>query len=326
MQLSNKIKNKLESLTQLPSIPIVMSEVLNAVDNDNISTKAIASIIEKDQSLTAKVLRVANSPFYGFSRRIATIDLAIVIMGLNTIKEIVLSLLVKRLIVKTKNSIFDIKSFWNYSLFCGAASRVLARKMEYRLVGEAFVAGLMHDVGYLIMAELFPREFMAIRKLQSQKINSLYDFEYEVIGNSHTELGEWFADKWSLPPKICNAILYHHSTYDKVLENEEDRMKNKVVDAEKEKKRIKFHSSDSPQINDEIPQQLTVIVALSEWFAQELGFKAWANETKRPNLYLADLLIEEFSTNDMLNEESAIEMLKLEIIEEFEKASVLNED
>src|SRR6056297_2003177 len=115
--LNAKIKKKLDSLINLPTVPTVIAEVLEAANNTELSAKSLASIIEKDQALTAKTLRVANSPFYGFSRRIATIDLAIVLLGLNTIKEISLTMALKKFFAKTDKRLFDPSSFWNYSVF-----------------------------------------------------------------------------------------------------------------------------------------------------------------------------------------------------------------
>ena len=121
--LDKKIQKKLESSSQVPTIPHVITQVLNAVEDENLSALALASIIEQDQSLTMRVLTVANSPIYGFSRRISTIDLAIVVMGLKTIKEIVLSLAIQRFFARVRKDLFDTRDFWQYSVFCGAASR-----------------------------------------------------------------------------------------------------------------------------------------------------------------------------------------------------------
>ncbi len=171
--LDPKIQKKLDSIVELPTIPTVMSQVLAALDNPKLSANQLASLIERDQTLTAKVLKVANSPFYGFARKISTIDLAVVILGINVLKEIVLSLLIQKFFSRLSKSMFDVKSFWNYSLFCGAAAKLLARKLGYKLAGEAFVAGLMHDLGILIIIENFRKQFGEIRKLQKVKNISL---------------------------------------------------------------------------------------------------------------------------------------------------------
>jgi len=212
--LSTTIRKRLDRLTELPAVPFVISELLNSLEDQNIKAKSIASLIERDQTLTARVLRVANSPFYGFVRKISTIELAVVLLGLNTIKEIVVSLILQRLFTKAKPGLLEIHLFWQYSVFCGTCSRMLARRMGYRLAGEAFVAGLMHDIGILIINEYFSKQMLEIKKLQGLKNISLTDAEKIVLDNTtHCDIGAWFAEKWNLPDQLCDAIRFHHSTF-----------------------------------------------------------------------------------------------------------------
>lgn len=309
--LDPKIRRKLESLTQIPTIPFVITQVLNAVDNENLSASALASIIEKDQALTMRVLTVANSPFYGFSRRISTIDLAIVILGLNTIKEIVLSLAIQKFFANVRRDIFDVKAFWRYSVFCGAAGRVIARKLNYRLVGEAFVAGLIHDIGILILIQYFPTQFNEIRKKQAYYDFTFVEAELEVIKCTHSDIGAWLAKKWKLPEHIEQSVQFHHLSY----------VQAKITHLKQKRRRI-----NDKNIQEDFDQPLTTIVALSEWFAREMGFKEWAlEEVKGSNLFLADQLIEEMRDHDLLSPDSVIEIIKQEITDEYQKATVLNE-
>lgn len=309
--LSPKIQKKLESLTTLPTIPYVISEVLGAVDNTNISAGKIGRLIEKDQALTAKVLSVANSPFYGFSRKISTIDLAIVVIGLNSIKEIVLSLVIQKFFASAKKDVFDINSFWKYSVFSGSSSRVIARKLGYKLAGEAFVVGLMHDIGILILTQFFPSQFRDIRVLQKTNDISLTEAEKTIIDCTHCDIGAWFCKKWNLPEQLYHAILNHHTSYleFRMMLEELENSKNPVY------KNISFAETEQP---------LTAIVALSEWFAAEMGFKTWAMEKSPSPLFLAAEIIEEIREHDVLSPESAIEVLKQEIMEEYRKAEVFN--
>lgn len=305
--LDPKIQKKLDALTELPTIPTVMSQVLSALDNPNLSATQLASIIERDQTLTAKVLRVANSPFYGFARRISTIDLAVVILGINVLKEIVLSLLVQKFFSRLSKNMFDVKSFWNYSLFCGSSARLIARKLGYKLAGEAFVAGLMHDLGILIIIENFRKQFGEIRKLQKTKGMSLVEAEMEILQATHSEVGLWLAEKWNLPPRLCLAIKNHHLSYKKLLPKD----KNSALAED-----VNFH---------EIEEPLTAIVSLSEWFAQEMGFKEWDKNYTRPDYYLSSELFEDLSDEDILHPESAFELLKKEMVEEYQKAAVISD-
>ena len=300
--LNEKILKKLESLRDLPTIPIVISEVLELIDNPKISAYQLAQIIEKDQALTARVLRIANSPYYGFSRKISTIDLAIVIMGFNTLKEIVLSLVIRRFFSKVTNKIFNIKSFWHYGLFCASSSRLLAKKLGYKIVGEAFVAGLMHDIGILIIAEYFSEEFKKIKYLVENNGIDIIDAEFKILGNTHTQIGSWIAEKWNLPEQIINAINNHHTNYKRFLPKEE----------------FSFNF-------DRIDEQLTAIVSISEWLSAFLGFKDWIIEKKQPEFYLSDELFPQLSVYDFLDSESSFFALKQELIEEYNKAGIFSE-
>lgn len=300
--LESRVAKKLESIRDLPSVPIVISEVLSAIDNPNMSAYKLAQIIEKDQGLTARVLRVANSPFYGFSKRISTIDLAIVIMGFNALKEIVLSLVIRRFFSKVSAHIFDTKAFWHYGLFCASTSRLLARKLGYKIAGEAFVAGLMHDLGVLVIVEYFPNDFIKIKELtESGKMDRL-SAEVEILGSTHSDIGEWIADKWNLPSQISRSIKLHHVNFKKLKHN------------------------DSKQINfDEIEEPLSAIVSLSEWFAGMLGYKNWINEKQNIEYYLSEELFPELSEHEFLDPASAFFSLKQELIDEYNKASIYSE-
>ncbi len=300
--LESRISKKLESIRDLPTIPIVISEVLSAIDNPNMSAYKLAQMIEKDQGLTARVLRVANSPFYGFSKRISTIDLAIGIMGFNAIKEIVLSLVIKRFFSKIASKVFDIKSFWHYGLFCASTSRVLARKLGYKIAGEAFVAGLMHDLGVLVIAEYFSEDFKKIKALTESGELDRIEAERVVLGCTHSDIGEWIAEKWNLPNQISRTIKLHHINF------------------------TKLSNSNSKQVNfDEIEEQLTAIVSLSEWFSSLLGYKNWIIEKKTIEFYLSEELFPELSEHDFLDSDSAFFSLKQELIEEYNKASIYSE-
>ena len=227
--LNEQARVKLARLRELPTIPHIMAEVLRAMEDPDISASKLAKIIEKDQSLTAKILKSANSPLYGFVRRISTIDLAIVVLGLNTIREIVLSLVIYKFFAKIDPKYFNVKAFWEYSVFCGSTSKLMARKLGYRLAGEAFVAGLMHDVGILILVEYFENDYKKIFNISyTDKISEL-EAERQVLGFTHAEIGYWLAEKWNLPDPLCQAILHHHTHYSAFLKTEKLLQKQLIL-------------------------------------------------------------------------------------------------
>ncbi|MBX3042626.1 MAG: HDOD domain-containing protein [Candidatus Kapabacteria bacterium] len=303
--LNKSVLHKLESIRNLPTMPIIVSEVLSAVDNPKSSAASLAKIIEKDQALTARVLRIANSPFYGYTRKISTIDLAIVIMGFNTLKEIVLSIVIQRFFSKVNTNVFNLKDFWQYGLFSGSAARLLSRKLGYKLAGEAFVAGLMHDIGVLIIAEYFTTKFKEIKQyIATHKVN-LLDAEQAVLGCTHSEIGAWIADKWNLPDKMVKAIQNHHINFSYFSKNAGAGMDDDIL--------------------SEIDQPLTAMVSLAEWFAQILGFKNWIDEPTTPEYYLSSEVFGDFSINDIMDSESAMFALRTELLDEFAKANIFNE-
>ncbi len=296
---------KLESLKQLPMLPSTAAEALHLIDNPRTSAGALGKIIERDQALVARVLKIANSPFYGFPREISTIDLAIVVLGFDAIKETILSLVIQGVFAHTRSAQLNIQEFWKYSIFCGAAARYLARRLGYRLAGEAFVAGLMHDIGVLIIAQSFPRELDSIRDEQRTRGFTLTEAEHHVLAATHCEIGAWLAERWNLPKQLINAIAYHHVT----PLNTAFLEKPETADATDE-------TADHP---------LTSIVALTEWFADHLGFKQWAQEQRGSELNIPQHVMEKIGAHDVLDPGSAIEALKPALLEEYEKASILRD-
>lgn len=292
---------KLESLQQLPMLPSTAAEALQLIDSPRTSAGMLGRIIERDQALAARVLKIANSPFYGFPREISTIDLAIVVLGFDAIKETILSLVIQGVFAHTRSPQLNIQDFWKYSLFCGSSARLLARRLGYRLAGEAFVAGLMHDIGVLIIAQAFPRELEAIRREQHLRGLSLVEAEQRVLAATHCEIGAWLAERWNLPEQLIRAIAFHHTAPDTL------------------------QTPDTPGQNSDDPGPLTSIVALTEWFADHLGFKQWAKEPRPSELYIPAEVMDTIGAHDILDPGSAIEALKPALIEEYEKASILRD-
>ncbi|MGE5479729.1 MAG: HDOD domain-containing protein [Chloroflexota bacterium] len=300
--INSRLLYKLESIREIPTIPTVTNEILASLDNPSIGAGAIAKLIEHDQSLTVRVLRVANSPFYGFSRTINTVELAIIIMGVNTIREIILSLVIQKFFLRIRLSVFDIKSFWQYTLFCGACSRLLARKLGYRLAGEAFIAGLMHDVGILIIVEHFTQQYLQIKDIVTRKNLTYTQAEEIALGATHCEIGAWLAERWNFPERFCQATANHHTPY------------------------VNLNPQNDGAVDfDEIDQPVTAIVSIAEWLAADMGFKSWSDERVPPPLYLGDEIFHDAQSDDIYEDNTALDLLKKEIMEEFERTFVFNE-
>lgn len=210
-----RIKRITESIIGLPTLPTIVSKMIELVDNPRTSAASLARLISTDQTLTARILKLANSAYYGFPKEISTVNMAIVVLGFNTVKDMGLSLSVFDVFKKNQEngSVFDISRFWEHSIGCGVASRMLARSYCYRNASEAFVAGLLHDIGKIILNQYFHNEFTQIMDMVAQG-NTLEFSEELIIGTNHAQVGAWLAEKWNLPEIISKTILYHHQPWD----------------------------------------------------------------------------------------------------------------
>ena len=192
----SRIKRITESIIGLPTLPTVVSKMIELVDSPRTSAASLARLISTDQALTAKILKLANSAYYGFPREISTVNMAIVILGFNTVKDMGLSLSVFDVFKNTESTdSFDISRFWEHSVACGVAARMLARSYRSRYAGEAFVAGLLHDIGKVILNQYFHTEFLEIMNLTAHHALTLEEAEDKVIGTRHTQVGAWLAEK-----------------------------------------------------------------------------------------------------------------------------------
>jgi HD-like signal output (HDOD) protein len=212
-----RIRRITESVIGLPTLPTVISKMIELVDNPKTSAASLARLISTDQSLTARILKLANSAYYGFSREISTVNMAIVVMGFNAVKDMGLSLSVFD-VFKESNSVreFDISRFWEHSIGCGVASRLLAHRYHHRIAGEAFVAGLLHDIGKVILDQYAHKDFQDILSRVFERQESLDYAEMAVVGAGHGEIGGWLAEKWRLPIIIAETLKLHHAPWEAV--------------------------------------------------------------------------------------------------------------
>jgi len=205
------LKNQVQNIINLPPLPNITMEIIGMIDNPNINVQTLSKAIAKDQVITSKVLKVANSPFFSYPRIISTIDFAITILGYEAVKEIVLSASYIGHFKNYKNDQFNTESFWLHLTSSSVISREIAKSIKYPLVGEAFIAGLIHDMGIFIMSQFFQKEFNQLLELTSKEDKNLLDIENEIFGATHTEIGSWLLEKWNFPPQLVEAVKYHHT-------------------------------------------------------------------------------------------------------------------
>ena len=200
----------LDKIEEIPTLPTIYTKVSNLMSNPNSSVIEIARVIEVDQALTSKILRIVNSSFFGFNRKIISINQAIVLMGFNTIRNTVLSVTVFNSFSDIANNNFDLRQFWRHSIATGIISSILDNKLGAGYKDETFVAGLLHDMGKIIMNKYFENEFSETLSFAKNNQLSFYESERKVVGFSHDEVGEYISEKWKLPFSLVEAIALHH--------------------------------------------------------------------------------------------------------------------
>jgi len=210
--LLEKIKKTIKEIRSLPTLPTVALQVMDLLSNPKTSVQDLSKIISLDQSLSTTTLKLVNSAYYGFPRQISTINHALVILGFNEIRNITFAISVLRAFPETFTSgVFNRKKFWQHSIGCGLAAKIIAETLRYRASGEAFIAGLIHDVGKIILEQYLHPSFLEVIKIVRSEKLSMFEAERKVLKITHAEIGAWLAREWNLPPRIEEAIKFHHT-------------------------------------------------------------------------------------------------------------------
>ncbi len=199
-------------IRDLPSLPSIVLELLAAMDQDNASIGFLAERISQDQALTAKTLRLANSSFYGMPAAVTTVQQAIAILGLGTVRMLVAAASIKQTFNQETNAGFNFKQFWQYAIATAICAKSLAPGMGIA-PGMAFITGLLHDVGQLVLAMQFPILYTAVLAQVAADDCALLDAERAVMGIDHARVGGALAAHWSFPQMMHDAVEGHHADH-----------------------------------------------------------------------------------------------------------------
>jgi len=217
-----KLRAVTDKITSLPTLPKVITEITSLMQNPRTSAEEVGRAITMDQALASKVLRLVNSAFYGFPGRINTITHAIVILGFNTVKNIVLTASVfDKLGGHGEQDGFNLEKFWMHSIGTGVIAKEIAKKVNFRFHEESFLAGLLHDIGKIILFKFLPEEFASVQAILQKEDILILDAEKRALDLTHNEIGSWLSQRWNLPEDLRAAILYHHAP---VLANQHKTM------------------------------------------------------------------------------------------------------
>ena len=198
-----------DNLKDLPTLPAVVMELLNNLDQEDADISILAKKVTQDLALTAKTLRYANSPFYSTLIKVTTIQQAIALMGMEAVKQMVLSAALSGCFPENNCKGFDHKAFWRHSNAVAFVSKLIARRMNFN-EDVAFTAGLLHDIGLLALVTLFPKEFEEVIAFRKTGLATQFEAERKILGLDHAAVGEALAIEWNFSDVMKNAIAGHH--------------------------------------------------------------------------------------------------------------------
>ncbi|MBC8478031.1 MAG: GGDEF domain-containing protein [Candidatus Delongbacteria bacterium] len=205
------IKTLLDNPGDIPALSPVVSKVLSLIRSEDVSAKELAGVIQNDNSLTMKVLKVVNSAYYAIPSKISTIAQAVVILGFDTIKNLVLSMSILELLVSNTEQVKQVQNLWERSLFMAVTARQIAvRRKEKANPDEAFIAGLLADVGMLMFVRHAADSYIPLVIREQEGVEDLTSMEREIFDVDHCAVGMKLAEKWGFPDKLSQPIAWHH--------------------------------------------------------------------------------------------------------------------
>lgn len=199
-----------QSVQDLPSLPAVVMELLGSIEQENIDISVLAKKVSYDQALTAKTLRLANSSSYGLQVKVATIQQAITFLGFQATRNLITAAAVTGCFPNGQCPGFNDKAFWRHSIATAACARSLARRLRFNQ-DVAFTAGLLHDIGRLVLVTGHPQAYGEVLAWRSRHDGELLEAERAVLGIDHVDAGVALAGHWNFSDTMRQAIAYHHA-------------------------------------------------------------------------------------------------------------------
>lgn len=203
--------NIIDRVSDLPTLPSFFHELTRVTDDPDSSAFDVAEVIERDQVLAAKVLKLVNSAFYGISRKITSIEQSTALLGINAIKNLLLA----TSIIKAFDGIKNINGLWIHALTVAIGSKVIGSRMFYREVEELFLCGLLHDIGKVVEIKYFPDEVKIIQEKCVAENKLFWKAEQELYGVGHERIGQLLLLQWKVPEKISKVVGFHHHPHGK---------------------------------------------------------------------------------------------------------------
>ena len=204
------LEDLLDQVESIAPLPHVATRVIQVGEDERFSAYDLASIIATDTAMTAKILRLANSAYYGFPRRISTVRDAVVLIGFRAVRATAIAAAVVDMFNKDGDPRFHGDLVWAHSVACASVAEVLAKRSRDVRPDEAFSAGILHDLGRLVLSQYARAPFARALDRATQEPAALETIETEIFGYDHAEVGAALARRWSFPTEVSQAIAEHH--------------------------------------------------------------------------------------------------------------------
>jgi len=198
------VRSQIEQMGALPTIPTVLRKLLEMCENPRVSLAEIATVVSQDPVLAAKILKVVNSPIYGFPGRISSLTQALLLLGLNVARGLLLGVSVLEIMRKS------IVGLWEHSVGCAIVCGIIGKKKGLKDPEEVSVAGLLHDIGKVFLSLQFPDVYKQSMDEAGTRCMFITEAEREFFGATHGEVAAWIGKKWNFPRSLVEEIAYHH--------------------------------------------------------------------------------------------------------------------
>ncbi|HIJ96482.1 MAG TPA: HDOD domain-containing protein [Desulfuromonadales bacterium] len=205
--MNKELESMIMGASDLPTIPVVATKVMQLIEDENVSAEELAKVVASDPAVAARVLKISNSSFYGCQRQIQTLSHAIVVLGFGTLKSLVVAASVKQ--VYQPYGLTE-KMLWEHSFGAGLAARMIAKETRRVSSEEAFLGGLFHDIGKIILNTMDSQRFQGVMQICYNDGVSFEEAERVAYPYTHAEVGGLVIKKWNFPDLLMNAVLQHH--------------------------------------------------------------------------------------------------------------------
>lgn len=223
MTAQSKIQKVIAKVGELPAMPEIVAEVLRQTEDPTVALSDVSSIIERDPPLTAKLLMVSNSPYYGMRQVVGTLKLALVILGVREVRNIVLGVsMLDSLRDPNTERLLKQRGFWHHSVLVGALAKKLGTHLSLNLQGEDFIAGLLHDIGKMVLWRQLKEDYEKVFESAGGASGALCAAESAAFGFDHADAAAALSQKWNLPQTLTDSLRCHHEGEGRSLNDTKD--------------------------------------------------------------------------------------------------------